>query len=86
MRAEQLRHPDLFRHARFADTLEDVILGHLAAEWQRATPGGNGLNLGPEGNLLVQQRISRGTILGAFVGIVEMLHDCAPDAVSFVRA
>jgi hypothetical protein len=38
-------HLHVLRHAGLADPLEDVILGHLAAERQRATLRCNGLNL-----------------------------------------
>ena len=29
-----------------------------------------------KGNLIVQKRVSGGTILGALVGVMEMFHDC----------
>ena len=73
---KQLRHLHFFRHACFADALEDVVLGHLAAKWQRATLLRNGFDLCPKRYLIIQKRISRGAILSAFIGVMEIFRGC----------
>jgi hypothetical protein len=70
----QLGHLHLLRHARLADALDDVVLGYLAAEWQRAAFRCNGLNLRPKCNLLIEKHVSGGTILSTFIGVMEMFH------------
>ena len=80
VRAEQLRHLHLLGHAGLADPLEDVVLGHLAAGRQRAAFRRNSFDLGPQRNLFIQQRVSCGAILRAFIGIMQMFHGSPLDA------
>jgi hypothetical protein len=76
VRTEQLGHLHFLRHAGLADPLEDVVLGHFAAERQRATLRCNGLNLRPQRNLVIQKRVSGGPVFRAFIGVMDMLHGC----------
>jgi hypothetical protein len=76
VRAEQLGHLHFLRQARLSDALEDVVLGYLAAERQRATLRCNGLNLYPKRNLIIEKRVSGGTILSGFIGVMEMFNGC----------
>src|SRR6516164_6879873 len=77
VRTEQLGHLHLLRHAGLADPLEDVVLGYVAPERQRATLRRNGLYLRAQRNLFIQKRVSGGTVLGAFIGVTEMFHAAA---------
>ena len=79
MRPEQLGHPDFLRHSILAYPYERIILGYLAALRQGAAFGCNSFNLGTKSDLVVQKRVSGGTILGAFVRVAEMLHGFPPD-------
>ena len=76
VRTKQLGHSYLLRHAGLADPLEDVVFGYLAAERQCAALRGNRLDLSPKRNLIVEKRVSGGTILSAFIGIAEVFHGC----------
>jgi hypothetical protein len=61
-------------HAVLADPLEHVILGDLTARRQRAPVGGHHLDLPSQRDLLFEQRVPRPAIVGALVGIAEMLQ------------
>src|ERR1700731_2428928 len=76
MRTEQLGHLYVLRHASLADPLEDVVLRYLATERQCTALGCNGLNLCPKRNLIIEKRVSGGTILDAFVWVLKMFHGC----------
>ena len=46
------------------------------ARRQRAALRCNGLNLCPKRNLIIEKRVSGGTILDAFIGVMKMFHGC----------
>src|SRR5215216_4247452 len=81
VRAEHLGHLYLLRHCILADPLEYIVFRHLATRRQGAAFGCNRFDLGTQCDLFVQQGVSRGTILGAFVRITDMLHGFPPDCV-----
>src|SRR5215204_2601800 len=71
---EEPRHFDLLGHAVLADSLEDVVLRHLAPGRQGAALRSDGLDLPSQCHLLGKQRVSRFSILGALVGIGKVRH------------
>jgi len=79
VRTEQLGHFDLLRRCILAYPLEYIVPRYLATQRQGAAFGCNSFNLGTKSDLVVQKRVSGGTILGAFVRVAEMLHGFPPD-------
>src|ERR1700722_17161388 len=76
VRTEQLGHLYRLRHTSLADPLEDVVLWYLATGRESTALRCNGLNLCPKRNLIIEKRVSSGTILGAFIGVMKMFHGC----------
>src|SRR5882757_52299 len=81
VRPEQLGHPDFLRHCMLAYPHEHIILGYLATQRQGAAFGCKRFDLRTKHNLFIQKYVSGGTVLGAFVWVVEMLHGGPLDAI-----